>query len=175
MTWYAIRCCVRQEAFVLKALNEAGLTGYVPQHITEARHARRKATRTRPLIPGYVFAELPTDSAILQALAIRGVFELVSQNGKARAIPAVDIGSLILAEACHVFDETWVPPKPRGKRYSHAWKRGDLVEIRDGGAFDGFSAEVLRGNGRDKMAVLLAIFGRVTEVVVEHRALQKAA
>lgn len=173
--WYGIRCCVRQEAFVLKALTEAGLTGYVPQHITEAKHAKRKAKRTRPLIAGYVFAELPTDEAIHQALGIRGALELVSQNGKPRRIPTLAIGSMVLAEAFHVFDETWVPPKRKGARYSHAWKRGDRVTIDDGGAFDGFTAEVLRSNGRDKMAVLLMVFGRLTEVIVEHRDLRKAA
>ncbi|WP_367271334.1 transcription termination/antitermination protein NusG [Phenylobacterium sp.] len=160
---------------MLRALTEAGLTSYFPLHVTEAKHARRKATRSRPLIAGYVFAELPTDEAIHEALSIRGVFELVSQNGKPRRIPSIAIGSLILADAFHLFDETWVPPRPKGKRYSHAWKRGDRVRIEDGGAFDGFKAEVLRANGRDRMAVLLMIFGRLTEVIVEHRDLRKAA
>jgi transcription antitermination factor NusG len=174
-TWYAIRCCVRQEAFVVKALTEAELLGYAPQHITKPINAKRKATRSRPLIPGYVFAELPDDDAIQAALAIRGVFEVVSRNGKPQRIPPLAIGALVLADACHQFDETWTPPKKKGQRYSHAWKKGDEVKIHDGGAFDGFSAQVLRANGRDRMAVLLMIFGRLTEVVVEHRALQKAA
>lgn len=168
--WYALRVVSRQEAFVAKALKEADLTGYVPQHITEAKFARRKATRSRPLLSGYVLADLPDDEAIAAAMEIQGVVR------GAHRIPlrALDIGALVLFEACHVFDETWKPPKAKGKRYSHRWKRGDRVRVL-GGPFEGHVGTVKRAHNKTRMEVEFVLFGRAQEVVVEHRALEMAA
>ena len=176
MSWYALKSRRRQEAFILKALGELGLTGYVPQHVTWARHARRRAERKRPLIAGYVFAHLPTDEALQAALSIRGVVDVIrGQEGRPQHVAPLSLGALILAEACHLFDETWAPPPVKGWRYAYRWKKGDRVRIEDGGAFDGFDAQVERGRGRGRMEVLVMLFGRSTEVVVEHRFLRKAA
>jgi transcription antitermination factor NusG len=172
-SWYILRVNSRQERFVAGALNEAGFAAYYPVHVTKPKHATRKAAIcTRPLMPGYVFACLPDDEATVQALAIRNVIDRLQFGGEAVRVPPLEMGSLILADACFAFDETWEPPRIKGRRYSHAWKPGERLKI-EGGAFDGFLAEVRRGHGRDHMAVLLTIFGRATEVVVEHRQLVK--
>lgn len=54
MSWYALNVIGRQEAFVIRALREAHLLAYTPQHVTEAKFAKRKATRSRPLAAGLV-------------------------------------------------------------------------------------------------------------------------
>lgn len=173
--WYVLRVMAQQERFVVRALGEAGVTGHTPLHVTWAKFARRKAARTRALMPGYVFAELPDDRAIDAARAIRGVNEIMCNGeGKPRRIPSLAVGALILMEACHAFDETWEPPKVKGKRYSHAWKSGDRVRITSG-PMEGHVVTVLRGRGRDNMEVLFSLFGRTSEVVVPHRQLGKAA
>lgn len=171
MSWYAIRLSTpNADRFVTTALAEVGLTAYSPQHVTWARHAKRKATRSRPLIPGYLFAELPDDDAIQAAFGIRGV----NRHAPILKLRVVDVGALILADAFHAFDETWEPPRPKGRRYSHAWKRGDRVTI-TAGAFEGHVCQVVRARGAKRMEVLLTLFGRVQEVVVEHRVLARAA
>lgn len=168
-SWYAIRCTSRQETFVAKALGEAGLTGYVPLHITEAKFARRVAVRARALIPGYVFAELADDEAVQAALSIHGVI----RSAALIKIKPLEIAALALAEAWHKFDETWVPPKVKGKRYSYRWRAGDRVRIINGPAA-GHAGVVICAKGKDRMEVLLTLFGRPWEVVTEHRNLELA-
>lgn len=166
MSWYAIRTTNRQEGFVQRALTEARLFAYVPKHIDEAKFARRVATRTRPLIPGYVFAELPDDDAVQVALAIQGV------NRHARRIPLrdIDVGALVLEEACHAYDETWKPPRPKGRRYSRRFKAGEIAKVVSG-HFDGREVLILRTKNKDRLDVLLRIFGRDIEVELEERQL----
>lgn len=172
--WVVLQVTQRQERWVRDELQEQGVDAYVPLHITAAPKAKRKQTRTRALMPGYVFARLPDDESIDIALALRPVRAILCRDGKPLRVSPLAIGSMILFEACHAFDETWQPPPVKGRRYSHRWKRGDRVKI-EGTAFDGFIAQVLRGRGRDQMEVLLTLFGRPTEVVVPHRQLVKAA
>lgn len=166
MSWYAIRTTNRQEGFVQRALTEAKLSAYVPKHIDEAKFARRIATRCRPLIPGYVFALLPDDDAIQAALAVQGV------NRHARRIPLrdIDVGALVLEEACHAYDETWKPPRPKGRRYSRRFKAGEIAKVVSG-HFDGREVLILRTKNKDRLDVLLRIFGRDIEVEVEERQL----
>lgn len=171
--WYVLRVTPRQERFVQQALTDNGLVAYYPLHITEARHAKRQAKRTGPLIPGYLFACLPDDHAIFLALGLRPVIELMSRDGKPRTVRSIDVGSLVFFEACHAFDETWVPPPVKGRRYSHRWKAGERVRI-DRGAFEGHVGQVIKGRGRNQMEVLLSLFGRHFEAVVQHKDLVRA-
>lgn len=163
MNWYAIRVVSRQEGVVARALAEAGLTGYVPQHITEPKFARRKVTRSRPLIPGYVMADLPDDDAIQAAIAIQGVVR------GAHRIPLrpVEVGALVLFEACHAFDETWKPPKVKGAR---RFKAGQVAKVVSG-HFEGRLVQVLKGKNKGRLDVLLTIFGRDIEFEMEERQL----
>lgn len=166
-TWFALCVLSRQEAFVARALSDPDqarpLAAYVPQHVTHAPHARRRATRTRPLIPGYVFAQLPDDEAILQAMAIRGVFDRVP-------VPPLAIGSLVLFEATRAFDETYEPPKPKGRRY--AYRAGDQVRIVRG-VHAGQVARIFRAKGKAKFEIFIATFERT--VTIDGRDLQPLA
>lgn len=156
--WYALKVISRQEAFVCRALGEVDpsrpLASYCPQHVTEAKFAKRKATRSKPLIPGYVFAQLPDNEAIHDALTIRGVFDFIP-------VPSLAVGALVLFEATHAFDETWKPPKRKGRRY--AWKAGDTMRVVRG-SFEGHSVTIVKAKGKARFDVLLSIFGRVQEL-----------
>lgn len=163
MTWYAVRVTALQERFVAKALGEAGIVAYMPLHVTEAPFARRIATRTRPLIPGYVFAEIHSDDDDAAARAIRGVI-----RGPFIRIPQIAMGSMFLFDACHAFDETWKPTKPKGQRYERRWKPGDvaLLDARDLGLLEGHRVTILRTKNKNRLDVLLTIFGRSQEIEI---------
>jgi transcription antitermination factor NusG len=167
MSWYAINVVSRQEGFVLNALREAYLVGYAPMHVTEARFAKRKATRTKPLIPGYVFALLVDDYDVQTALSIRGVIA-----AKIRLRP-IDVGALVLEEACHAYDETWKPPRPKGRRYNPRFPNGLAVKVRRG-PVEGSSGVVLKAKGRDRFIVLMNLFGRDHELDVAGTDLEPA-
>jgi transcription antitermination factor NusG len=165
MTWYALNVTNRQERFVRDALREACLIAYVPWHITEARFAKRKATRSKPLIPGYVFALLADDYDVQTALGIRGV-----HAARIRLRP-IEVGGIVLEEACHAYDETWTPPRPKGRRYNPKFAAGQRVRIRSGPA-EGHSGTVLKAKGRDRIRILTAVFGRPWELDVEAKRLE---
>ena len=173
-SWYALCVTSRQEAFVVRAIDELRIAldvlAYAPVHVTEARFAKRKASRSKPLIPGYVFAHLPDDDCIHAALSIRGVHGLLLNGGKPLRIRPLDIGAMVLEDACHAYDETWVPPKPKGKRYTYRWNASDRVSIYKG-PFAGFSGLVLRTKNRGRMDVLVTLFGRALEIEIEERQL----
>lgn len=174
-SWCILRVQPQQERWVAETLRtEKGVNAYCPLHKSKPKHATiRGAVRTRPLMRGYVFADLPNDEAIDAARNLRNVSSIMCLDGRPRRIPSLAIGCLIFLEACNAFDETWEPPLLKdGPRYTYRWRKGERVRIR-GGAFAGFVAEVDGGHGRDHMTVLLSIFGRVTEIVVEHKDLEK--
>lgn len=173
-TWCILRVQPQQERWVAETLRENGVNAYCPlQRLKPPHPTIRHAARTKPLMPSYVFADLPDDLSIDTARNLRNVSSIMCLEGRPRRVPRLAIGCLIFLEACHAFDETWEPPPIKdGLRYSYRWRKGERVRIK-GGAFAGFLAEVQRGHGRDHMAVLLQVFGRMTEAVVEHKDLEK--
>jgi transcription antitermination factor NusG len=138
MTWYVLTVTPRQERFVRDAVTELrddrgellNLGAYYPLHITQAKWARRIVTRSRPLMPGYLFVEMPDRAPWAAVRAIRGVRGYVGGAEGPRAVPEAEIGRLIAKEANHEFDETWKrepdPAKPR--RYTRRFKV-DRVDI----------------------------------------------
>lgn len=173
-TWCILRVQPQQERWVAETLRDKGVNAYCPlQKLKPPQPTIRQAARTRPLMAGYVFADLPDDLSIDIARNLRNVSSIMCMYGVPRRVPRFAIGCLIFLEACHAFDETWEPPPIKdGPRYSYRWRKGERVRIR-GGPFAGFVAEVKNGHGRDHMDVLLSIFGRVTEIVVQHKDLEK--
>jgi transcriptional antiterminator RfaH len=162
--WYVLRLFQRQEAFVLRALTEKGFDAYLPKSRAYALHAKRKSVLTRPLIPGYLFARLPDDDAISAAFAMRGVLGAIGNSDGPQPIPAEWVGALVLAEACHRFDETWRPVIAGKRRYSHRWRSGERVKI-VAGAAQGRIGEVSRTYGRNWLEVILGGY----PVVVDQR------
>lgn len=171
--WVILRVTARQERFVAGSLAEHGLLAYAPMHVTEARFAKRKAVRTRPLMPSYVFANLPDDHSLFLALEIRSVHGMMCNGeGVPRRVPLSAMGGLLLADACHWFDETWQPPKIKGRRYSHRWQPGERVRIATG-PYQDFIGTVLRAKGRSRMDLMITVFGRDGEVNIEEKHLRK--
>ena len=167
MAWYVVRCVSRQERRVVQELEDLGLVAYCPFEIRWAKHAKRKASVSRALFPGYVFAVLPDGQSVYQAESIRLVRDIMrSESGSLLQASAASIRGLFLAEIFHTFDETWEPPKVKGRRYSHRWKRGERVTI-SRGPFEGYAGEIARTRGARRVELLISVFGRTQEVVVE--------
>jgi len=134
MTWYVATVTPRQERFVRDALQEKGLAAYYPLHITAGKGKRRQLQIKRPLMPGYLFIEMPEIAPWMAVRAIRGVRGYVGSADGPRAVPESQIGLLIAKEANHEFDETWKrepdPAKPR--RYTRKFKveRADIDALK---------------------------------------------
>lgn len=165
MTWRILKVTPRQERWTAEHLrDDKGIEAYCPVEAWSVFRNKRRLRRTRPLLPGYIFANIRDDDAHHEAMSLRPVREVW------RKAPALFIGSLVLLEADFQFDATWRRPKPAG-RYKHAHQLGDAVRVTDG-PFEGFNGTVTKVRGSKRLEVLLTIFGRATNVVVEDDALE---
>jgi transcription antitermination factor NusG len=175
--WSILRVKPSMERRVRDALLDAGLTVYVP--IEKYRPARTWKSRTRPLMPGYIFASLLNDDDLDLARGNHAVLAVMSRDGKPVKIPALAIGALVLAEAMGDFDQTWNAPAPvrdkrRGRRPRHAWVKGQRVKVTEG-PFAGFLAEIVNAERADRIETLVVMFGRVTPVTLDEDMLEAAA
>lgn len=179
--WSVLRVSQGMEGKVAKALGPkteddphgAGLAVYVP--IERYRPARTWRSRTRPLMPGYIFADLPDENSLDIARKNHAVREVMCKDGKPVKVPALAIGSMILMEACGEFDLTWDAPAPirnkaRGRKPTRKWVKGQRVKVADG-PLAGFLAEIIKADQADKIAVLVSIFGRETPVELDEEML----
>src|SRR5690606_37888470 len=170
---------------VVEALNDAlkpeGGRVYAPMEKFRPRNHWRP--RTRPLFPGYVFAELPNDTALDIARANHAVREVMCRDGRPVRIPALIIGSLVLLEANGAFDTTdrKTGSGSRSKRRGHRgraeplsrWKNGQRVKIEDG-PFAGWIATITRDKG-DRIDALISFFGRETAVELDEEMIEEVA
>jgi transcription antitermination factor NusG len=178
--WNILRVSPNMERKVRDALSDAGLTVYVP--IEKYRPPNHWRPRTRPLIPGYLFALLPDDDALDTARKNHAVREVMCADGKPVQVPALHIGALVLSEACHAFDRTWRwsgarkgKGKSKGRRQEpiSRWKSGERVKVNEG-PFAGFEGTIVDVRRQNRMGVLITIFGRVTEAELDDDWLEPA-
>jgi transcription antitermination factor NusG len=152
----------------------AGLQVYVPVETYLPANGFRP--RTRPLIPGYIFALLPDDDALDIARANHAVREVLCDQGRPVKVRAIDIGAMVLFEATRGFDLTWNAPIPRrggkrrGRRALRHWVRGQRVPIQEG-PFAGFFGEIVKADRADRIEVMVEIFGRASPVELDEEML----
>lgn len=179
-SWSILRVTPQMVRRVSESLTEAGLTVYAPME--RYRPANHWRTKTRPLFSGYLFADLPDDLALDLARANHAVRDVMSRESTIIRLPALVIGTMILLEAWHVFDQTWKPPLPmrknrRGRKPTMRptrWEHGQRVRVRSG-PFEGHLGDIMRTDRGDRIGVMLMIFGRPTPIEVDDSGLEAAA
>ncbi|MDB5448404.1 MAG: antitermination protein NusG [Phenylobacterium sp.] len=174
--WNILCVSPRMERKVEETLRDAGLQVYVP--VETYRRPRSWKNLTRPLMPGYLFAQLADDRSLDIARANHAVRRVMCQEGRPVRVDAIVIGSIILAEACGEFDQTWNAPAPlkdksRGRRPTKSvWRKGQRVRV-VGGPFAGFLAEIVKADRADRIETFVTIFGRVTPVELHEDMLEE--
>jgi transcription antitermination factor NusG len=99
------------------------------------------------------------------------------RDGRPVKVPAVLIGSMILAEAFNAFDSTWespAPPKKGPRPPRHKWKKGEWARV-IGGPFAGFNAVIETADRADRMETFVTCFGRVTALELDETMLEPFA
>jgi transcription antitermination factor NusG len=179
--WTVLRVTPGMERRVRDALKDRGLEVYVPME--KYRPARTWKSRTRPLLPGYAFANIAGDDDLDLARSNEAVTVMcrTGADGRSRpvTVPALVIGSLILWEWSGAFDLTWSAPAPANRRRTkrpprHKWAKGEQARVA-GGPFEGFMAEIVSADRADRMRALVKLFGRVTDVWLDEDMLEKLA
>lgn len=177
--WSILRVKPGMEAKVTEVLRGAGLGVHHPRE--RYRPARTWRSRTRPLIPGYLFVDLPNDEAIDLARGNEAVIEVMCRtmaDGRPKPVqvPALVVGAFVLAEWLGEFDTARTAPPPANRRRhrrppSRKWEAGELVRIAEG-PLEGRTGKILAAERADRMLVLIEIFGRMSEVTLDEEMIE---
>lgn len=161
-SWYVAHAKVGLEAKAEASLRGAGFAVYLPRLKRFVRHARRELVVQRPLFPRYLFFGFELGArSFYAARAADGVESLVGSCGVPRAIPARIVEDLVVAEVDGQFDQT----RPRIVEPVHRFHEGEPVLVTKG-PFQGFTARVVAAPPRDRVMILLELFGRETIATV---------
>lgn len=100
LNWYPIYTNPRAEKKAFEALEQKGLTVYLPLHKQLRQWSDRKKWVEMPLIPSYLFVQI-TPSQMADVLMCKGVSRFIYFSGKIASIPEwqIDQLKLLLANA----------------------------------------------------------------------------
>lgn len=171
--WYVARTEPRAEIFAVQALKERGIEAWVPVERYYAYHARRKSTKERPVIAGYVFFTLTPEQSFYAVQGVRQVKSFLGAN-QPRPVPFEAFAEIWESERAGFFDYTRPNDAP-------SFKKNDPVRI-IGGPFAGRLAVIMAAKpGEARAKVFIEALGRffgpgpanVPTELLEHR--EKAA
>ena len=149
--WFVVYTNIKCEFRAEKGLAAKGYDVFLPRARRWVRHARKKTERVAPLLPRYVFVGFDLD--LMPWYEIRntdGVEGILSNNTIPVAVPTAAIEDLRVMETMGVFDET-----TEVLRLS----AGDHVRLIKG-PFAGHLCTLKSARGKEKVEVVLALFGR---------------
>lgn len=155
--WYAVYTKPQRETVAEVNLERQGFETYLPW-ITHPRRRRGKwLDVTEPLFPRYLFARLdPAGQDIGPIRSTFGVTRLVTFGDRLRAVPETLIESLRTAA-----DARFGRHRPTNQLF----EPGDRVVVMSG-PLEGLSGLFQTTSGKDRVAILLDILGRTSQVVL---------
>ena len=166
VSWYALRTRTNHEFIARDQLRALEIPEFLPYYSRISNWSDRRKTISRPLFPGYLFAQLdPLDpSPIWRAAAVAQVIGLRAGDG---AIDGAVIGNLMRATADPSRVEPADYPAPD-------FMRGELVTITRG-PLAGLRGVIERTKGARRLIVAVDILARACAVELRDRDVLKAA
>ena len=156
-SWYAVHTRPREEGVANEHLQRQGFETYWPRYIKRSSHARRVRDLAVSLFPRYLFARFDRGkNGWLAIRSTRGVLGLVSQGVEPVALSSRLIDDIRARENAAGFvvlsRQVDLKLNQRVHLASEAFKNHDLIftEMKD----------------RDRVTVLMALFGREFQVAV---------
>lgn len=164
LAWYVVHTKPRQELLAASLLEERW-----PVTVYAAQVVQRRGGRTRrvPLFPGYLFVQADLEQTPASALnAVPGVVRLVAFGARPQPVPAAVVARLV---------EQVDALNAAGGLPAHPFRPGDVVQLTSG-PLAGLDA-VFVGPMRpaERVRVLLAFLGSLSEVEVAVTALAPVA
>ena len=156
MTWRLLYVRPQSENRYCASLAERGLRAYVPQETIWRGLGIRRAPASKPLLPGYVFADL-TDAQLAEAAHLPDVLYIIRSGDRPAIIPDGFINRLMESEHRGEFDRTR-KERQRAKRYGKPLKPGERFEVLSG-MWAGHVGEIARAMGDKRAEIVLSLFG----------------
>jgi len=153
MRWIAINTHPHREHVAIENLARQRFSVYCPMELRRVRHARRTQDVTRPLFPGYIFAEVIPDLTLWRPmLSTYGVRNLIRSGDR----PAfVDSGFIQGLRAREVEGVIARPLRP--------YEVGQEVRV-NGGPFDGLIATIIELDERDRLILLTSLLSQTVRL-----------
>lgn len=196
--WYVVRSGPSLELRAAASLSRAGFGVYVPMRKTERQHRRTKAWSTvaAPLLPGYLFVDVPPVATEYISRSDRPSWFVLRQCDGVASVLGVDDGSgeshpfpvlgriveqLMAAQLNMEFDDTR-EAKIRREEIGRTEREttamyfpvGSSVRI-NAGVFADFSGSVTGVTTRGEIEALVMLFGRLTTCTIEAAQVERLA
>lgn len=147
--WVAINTHPHRELVAVENLARQQFNVYCPTERRRVRHARRVQDVTRPIFPGYVFAEVVPDLAHWRSiLSTYGVRAVIRYGDRPAFVEAGFIESLRAREIDGVIAKPLMP-----------YEVGQEVRL-NGGPFDGFVATIVEMKEKDRIVLLMRLLSQ---------------
>ena len=160
------------EADVHLRLHQAGFATWTPHEKIKATPSRPHLPRYRPLLPGYLFVLFDHRLDAWKRIPdLRGVSQILSNNGLPLRVPTAWIEALRYAEKVGEFDRTKVDPD--------GFKVGETVRIGEGpfvghnALIQEFIAKMKSTTARKRAKLLFNFLGRMTMLDLPVTGLEK--
>ena len=189
LRWFVARSKPSQWAKAAKELREADFTVYCPMKRVEKPNKRTNTFRTTesPVLVGYMFVGMRADAMHFGRIRddCSAVGGLLGINGEPGMVPATEVEKIWLAEIDMAFDDTKAARVHRGEELPDGMTRkliveqtraelvGKSVSPKDG-PWAGLPGIVDSVTSTGSVAVLMALFGRMTVVEFEPSQLSPA-
>jgi transcription termination/antitermination protein NusG len=135
----------------------------VPIEVEVRNRAGKRQSVKRKVFPGYVLIEMVLDEETWHLVrSTTGVTGFVSSGNK--PVPLQDKEVQVILQT-----EEGVAPRPKAQ-----WSKGDVIRV-TGGPFSGLVGKIEDVNlDKEKLRVLISIFGRETPVELDFTQVEKA-
>ena len=163
--WYLAYTKPRQEAVARQNLEQQNFEAYLPLYKTLKRSEQGTTALLEPMFPRYIlFRPHSSKQSVSVARSTRGVMTLVSFGGNIATLSDDTVHSIRHVEHMRIqIDHQQLNPL----------RPGQAVRVA-GGVMDGLEGLVQRVSSR-RVAVLLHLMGRPTQVQVDHHSLEAIA
>ena len=164
--WFVAQTQPHSEAKAGVHLARQGFEVYCPQYLKTVRHARRVSIIKAALFPSYIFVRIDFGNQRWRAInSTVGVTRLVGHEGIPIPLTAGLVENLKERAGADGFFEM--------VRRSERFKAGDTIRILNG-ALNSFYGIFEARTDKDRVAILLDLFGRKSRVVLDAEAIEAA-
>lgn len=164
MTWRLLYVRPQSEGRYHANLAERGMSAYVPKETVWRGIGIRRQPAVKPLLPGYVFADL-TDEELADAAHLPDVLYIIKAGDKPATVPSAFVDDLRGAEGEGKFDRTR-KERQQAKRIGKPLKPGERFEVLTG-MWAGHIGQIARVVGSKRAEIVLSLFGRANPVVMD--------